>query len=407
MDDIATIGARLRVLRRWRGMTQAQLGGLAGMAPTLISMIENGQRPLDRRSQIAAVAAALGVSETDLVGGPHLSADRLQSDPHSAIPPLREALQLNTITAPAGDYARPLPELVTEMRETIYPLHRDTCDYIKVGALLPPLLDELHVHVAAPQDEAAHKVALETMIDACVRATSMCWALGYADLAQQAATRAREAAAILGDPVQQGKADWAWLLSLPREGARERKLRLIEAAAATMEPHARDSLGFQVLGMITLTASMAAAARQRHDVSAHWIGEAAALAKRVADEPMQNWGQFSPTNVRIWEVAVGVERGEAGGAVLERARRVNLSLLPPRSSRRAAFLADTGRGLARDPRTRPEAVRWLRQAEAAAPQRIRNSAPVRETVAFLLQRANADAGRRELRGLAARIGLPH
>lgn len=33
-------------------------------------MIEIGQRPLDRRSHIAAVARALRISETDLVGGP-------------------------------------------------------------------------------------------------------------------------------------------------------------------------------------------------------------------------------------------------------------------------------------------------------------------------------------------------
>jgi len=66
-----------------------------------------------------------------------------------------------------------------------------------------------------------------------------------------------------------------------------------------------------------------------------------------------------------------------------------------------------GRGLARDPRTQADAVRWLRQAEDAAPQRIRNSAPVRETVGYLLNRARAVAGGRELRSMAARMGLPH
>lgn len=70
-------------------MTQVQLAGLAGLSPSFISMVETGQRPLDRRSHIAAVTKALDVSETDLVGGPHLSADRMQSDPHTAIPALR------------------------------------------------------------------------------------------------------------------------------------------------------------------------------------------------------------------------------------------------------------------------------------------------------------------------------
>ena len=112
-------------------------------------------------------------------------------------------------------------------------------------------------------------------------------------------------------------------------------------------------------------------------------------------------------NVHVWRVTVGVECGESGGAVLELSKGVDLDQLGPVPSRRASFLADGGRGLARESRTMPEAVRWLRQAEEAAPQRVRNSATVRETVAYLLNRAKASAGGRELRGMAARMGVPH
>jgi hypothetical protein len=75
-------------------------------------------------------------------------------------------------------------------------------------------------------------------------------------------------------------------------------------------------------------------------------------------------------------------------------------------SRLADFRADIGRGLARDPRSRGEAVRWLRRAESTAPQRIRNSAPAREAVAYLLSSSRASAGGRELRGMAARMSVP-
>jgi transcriptional regulator with XRE-family HTH domain len=83
MHDATTIGARLRVLRRWRGMTLAQLAGQAGLTPSFLSMAERGQRALDRRSHISALAAALRVSEIDLVGGPHLTKDPVQSQPHA------------------------------------------------------------------------------------------------------------------------------------------------------------------------------------------------------------------------------------------------------------------------------------------------------------------------------------
>jgi transcriptional regulator with XRE-family HTH domain len=405
VDEITT-GARLRTLRRWRGMTQVELAGLADLSPSFVSMVEHGSRMLDRRSHIAALASALRVSETDLVGGPHLSQDRLQSDPHMAIPPLRVALQTNTLTSPSVDRARPLAELHRLVFERIEPLRR-VCDYVGVGQLLPDVLDELHWHVAQPADEAAQRLALESLVEACVIAAAVAKELNYMDLAYLAAMRAKDAAALLDDPVQTGKADFMWLLTLPRAGSWERSLVAAEQSANELEPYARDPLGLQVLGMITLTASMSAAAVQRGDTAAHWLDEAAAVAARVPDEPIRTWQSFSPTNVSIWRISVGVERGEAGGTVLGMAQDINLDLFEPKASRRAGFLVDVGRGLAREQRTRAEAVRWLRKAEDTAPQRVRNSAAAREAVAYLLNRATAAAGGRELRGMAARMGLPH
>jgi transcriptional regulator with XRE-family HTH domain len=109
------------------------------------------------------------------------------------------------------------------------------------------------------------------------------------------------------------------------------------------------------------------------------------------------------------------EAEEAARLIAERYRKqpktssrlTRLDGLEPRSSRRADFCADVGRGLAREPTTRGQAIRWLRRAEEAAPQWIRNSAAVRESVSYLLNRARAEAGGRELRGMAARTGIPH
>ncbi len=198
-----------------------------------------------------------------------------------------------------------------------------------------------------------------------------------------------------------------WLLTLPRAGSWDRTLVAGERIANALEPELRDPLGMQVLGMVTLTTSLAAASLQRGDRAAHWLSQAAGIARHVPDTPARNWQSFSATNVNIWRVTIAVERGEAGTGVLELARNVSLDRLDPKATRRASFLTDVGRGLAREPRTQIEAVRWLRRAEEAAPQRIRNSAPARETVAYLLNRARASAGGPELRGMAARMGLPH
>lgn len=406
MDEI-TIGARLRTLRRWRGLSQVELAGLADLSPSFISMVETGQRPLDRRSHIAGIASALRVSETDLVGGPHLTPDPLQSDPHMAIPALRVALQTNTLTTPAVDRARPLPELVQEVRDQIEPMRRAS-NYVRCGQLLPDVLDELHYHVAAPADEADQQLALQALVEACVCATFTAKNLNYNDLAHLASVRAEEAAGLLGDPVYKGQADFAWLNTLPRASSGMRNLSFAERAANDLEPHADPPLGTEVLGMLTLTASLTAATLQQGDNAKYWLREAEQIARAVPDQPLTTWQSFSTTNVNVWRVTVGVERGESGGAVLELGKHVNLDLLGgPVASRRASFFADGGKGLARESRTMPAAVKWLRQAEESAPQRVRNSATARETVAYLLNRARADAGGRELRGLAARMGLPH
>jgi transcriptional regulator with XRE-family HTH domain len=404
VDEI-TIGARLRTLRRWRGMTQAEVAGLSGLSPSFLSMVETGQRPLDRRSHIAALASALKVSETDLVGGPHLSPDRLQSDPHAVIPALRAALQASNVDDPAVDRARPLPVLTREMM-LIEPLHQ-ACDYTAVGKALPGIMEELHCHVAAPADEALQKAALTMLVDACVCATFTAKDLGYGDLAHLAALRAEEAARRLDDPVQLGKAAFLRIHSLPKAGACDRTLVQAENAASELEPQAANPLGLQVLGMLELTAALSAAVAQDEARAQDWLDEAGRLAERVPEVPDESWMAFSAANVGVWSVAVGVERGYSGGAVLQLAEKVDEGKLAGKQGRRAAFFADVGRGLAREPRTQRDAIGWLRRAEDTAPQWIRNSPAVRGTVTYLLDRAITSAGGRELRGMAARMGVPH
>lgn len=130
-------------------------------------------------------------------------------------------------------------------------------------------------------DEAAKRLALQSLVEACICAAFTAKNLNYPDFAYVAAQRAEETAGLLGDPVYMGKASFAWLMTLTRAGSWERNLAAAERAAGQLEPHARDPLGLAVLGMITLTASLAAASIQRNDTAHHWLGEAAALAARV------------------------------------------------------------------------------------------------------------------------------
>lgn len=406
-DDGVTIGQRVRALRLWRHMTLAELAGLTGMSAPYLSMAERGLRSFDRRSLISDLATALRVSEIELTGGPHLGSDPEQSAPHSAIPALRAALESTSLTDPADVRTRPVAELAAEVR-AVKAAYYDRCDYVAAGELLPAVLDELHVSACPAAAEEDRTQALGLLVEAGIIALFMAKNLGYPDLAHVAALRSDEAARMLGDPVVIGKAAFARFHSTPQAlESWDRSLHLAERAAGALESHARDGEAICVLGLLTLSAAFAAAVLQRPRVMEHWLGQSAALAAQVTDDMSVNWQSFCRTNVAVWWVALAVERGEAGGKVAELARTVDEGKLTTRT-RRADFLVDVGRGVARDPKAAAEAVRWLRRAEETAPQRVRNCAPAREAVGFLLVRASTTvSGGRELRGMAARLGVPH
>jgi len=98
-----------------------------------------------------------------------------------------------------------------------------------------------------------------------------------------------------------------------------------------------------------------------------------------------------------------LESGEAGRAV-ELSRSIRPEAIIS-TSRRAAFHIDVGNALAAGRRNDAEALAQFVCAERVAPQRVRLSPMVRETVGAMLRRARADAGGDALRGLAARVGI--
>jgi len=156
----------------------------------------------------------------------------------------------------------------------------------------------------------------------------------------------------------------------------------------------------QVAGMLHLSAAMLAAVGGDGATSQTHMREANAAASRLGEG---NFGQlwFGPTNVAIWQLGALAELSEGGAA----------AALPPVDvsridsfNRQATMYADLGRCLAQTRRHDAEAMAALLRAETIAPQRIRLSPLVRETVGSMLRRARRSAGGRELQAFAARLG---
>lgn len=408
MDDTALeenslAAARIRFIRRARHMSQLELAARCGVTQGHISRIETGKaNALDSRHFLGLLVTALQVSVQQITGGAPVTRDPVQSAPQRVIPHLRVALTTNRLGDAVTGHARTPGQLRDEVYEVIEPLRRAS-DLAEAGALLPDVLDELHYHVADPSGEDVQKAALETLVEACVISSVIAKETWHIDLASIAAQRGIDAAVMLGDPVQCGKADFMRLMTMPRESW-DRNLaasvRAAEALAGTSDP-----AGLQVRGMLELTCALTAATARRSGTARQWLEAATETASRVPDEPDVTWQSFSATNVAMWSTAIALEQGENGRAVLDQAKKVDLSRVAPRTSRRAGFYSHIGRAAARDPRTRQEAVRFLAAADKAAPQRMRNSAPFRETVAYLVVEARTAAVRRDLESLARRVGV--
>jgi hypothetical protein len=65
-DDARTIGRRVRQTRYARGKSLRVVAELAGISKSHLHRIETGQRALDSRSEIVALANALRVAPTEL-----------------------------------------------------------------------------------------------------------------------------------------------------------------------------------------------------------------------------------------------------------------------------------------------------------------------------------------------------
>ncbi|MGH3753579.1 MAG: helix-turn-helix domain-containing protein [Pseudonocardiaceae bacterium] len=402
--QVRSIGGRIREIRIWRGMSLKATAELAGITEGYLSRIERNERPVNSRSLLEAIAAALRVAPAELAeqAFPPAMADPVAAETQAAVIALDAALTDYKLGEPTGETARPWPAVAADL-DRLTTVLRPAGDYAALGVLLPGLMTELYtLYVTDPQ----RRVEVCTALMGCYHAAgALLKNLGVRGLPALTAFRAQQVAEELDEPAWLGLATWMRACTLGGQGRRPRMLAVSLRGAHELESHLDDPRAAQVYGALHLNAALAAAAMRRGGDCADHLNEAAAMAQRVSGDG-HGFGNlyFGPDNVGIWRVSIAVELGEAGRA-REIARLVDPSRVPS-AMRQAVFWADLGRGMAQQRATRDEAVGALLRAEQIAPQHIRPDPFVRETVADLLRRAPRDAAAgRELRGMAYRMGI--
>jgi transcriptional regulator with XRE-family HTH domain len=387
-NEARTTGARLRQIRHARRKSLRVVAGLAGISASHLSRIENGERALDRRSLIVALANALQVSPTELTTLPIPAPANGHSD--AAVGAVRLALMAVGRDRPGG-----LVVSLTELRQRVSVT--ESLDYSRRGEALPGLIADLHTTIAAGQ-AVAELLQLAVMVHA---QTVRGWLLVVGaplDLRWQASMLARQAAEELEDPTLLGVVAWGAVVEMLASGAFE--LAAAELDSATVPTDTSE--GLQLDGMLALSRSLVAAAAKRPGDMAAPLEYAAHVAQRTGQGNAFRMG-FGPVNVGLWRMAGALEAGDPDTAI-----QVAEGLRPeehPSRERRATYWMDYGRALARV-RRRDDAVMALRTAEELFPMRVLRNPFARDVIAELVAHSRRDSLGRELRGMAYRAGLP-
>ncbi len=396
MDEAQALGWRIREVRCWRGLTLREAADLAGRSFSFWGQVERGEKPVANRATLEAMASALQVHPAELTGQPWAPRDAVGAEAQAGLLAIEIALERYELGVDPEVPVRAWPRIQADIDRLVH-LRHHVVDYAVQGELASALIGELQAaYVRLPQ---RRREVLHGLITAYYEAASITKALrgcGSAGLAVRAVQQCAEA---LDEVVWLGYAAWTRGImtgQLDRAGQYRRSVVVAETLTSRLD----SSDALQACGMLHLSAALAAGAQDDHDTAATHLAEASALAARM-DTEVGTWAGlwFGPTNVGMWRTSIAVEVGQA----LQAAKTVHPELLPNR--RQTEFWAEVGRALAAEKKTRDKAVRVLVHAERLAPQRIRHDVFVREAVAGLLRTARRDAGGRELRGLAWRMGL--
>src|SRR5437588_1515812 len=133
------IGRKLRQLRHARGKSLSVVAGLAGISKSYLSRLESGERALDRRSLILALANALDVAPSEITGAELALPGEAGDD--RALAEVRLALLAVSMGEPRGE-VQPVEQLTARVHAVV--AAQNECHSIAVGAALPSLIRDLH-----------------------------------------------------------------------------------------------------------------------------------------------------------------------------------------------------------------------------------------------------------------------
>lgn len=401
--DTLHIGRRIAFWRTRRGFTQTEFGQHMGQTKRWVQDLEGGKRQSDPRlSVLVRAAEVLRIPLEQLVS---------DSPPSSVSPPGVPAEALGVVDAlySPAEVGVP-PSLGVLQRRLVYACEAfQACHYAALARELPALI--------AGAEQAVQQAAVDRVCEAhgllsrvYQLVTSYLHKYGAATAIQAAlaADRALAAAERSGDAVQIGAASRRVAKSLVYQQRPQVAVEFATAAARRLggDLEARGPLGLSTLGMLYLSAALAASSQERTTArvraASGYVDEAEDVAGRQGGDMNEDWTMFGPTNVVLHRVDMLV-RFEDGWSALDAADGLDPAAVGNLTRERQAGLHVTKARASLLTRHREQAASELLEADDLAPEEVEGRPDAVDLVKDVVGATPAPDG--NLRALAERCGL--
>lgn len=390
----ARIGARVAALRKARGLTQRGLAQRANVSYSLLTKVEAGHAPATPVF-VGAVARALRVDVPMVNGQPYMSAPHSSRRVYDHMIEIRRSLLAYDLAGATEPDVPPrnLDAIAEDVRCASH-LRRNT-QFVKLAAMLPPLLEEL-TFVATAGTDGPREQAFALLAEVYYAVECLASGQGHQDVYLLAIERFTWAAEQSGDPLLIAAARWGRAGPLMRDGAYQQGLKLLDTARAELDTTNEAELA--VHGSLHLRSSLLAARANQPGAAWEHLSEADALAASIGHETNYAELSFGPSNVTVHGVSSAVEMSDHVRALEIGATAQPLDAPPERVGHHYIDLARAYQ-MHGDHRA---ALRALQRARHVAPQQTRYHPMTRE---LALAIASAGRGTEELTRFMSWLGL--
>lgn len=397
-------GQRLQLLRTRRGLTRAQLGGLAGRSAEWVKAVETGRLKTPRLEVILRLAEILRVRDlSDLTGDQTVHVDLFAGPGHPRLAAVKAAVDAFPLgasrEAPPAAHLRARLARAWSARHSA-PNHRDV-----VGALLPDLIRDAQAAVRQAETGTDRRTAQSVLAEVYSLSQFFVAYQPDAALLWRVAERGLIAAQESEDPHAIGVA--AWLAAQAHrdsgpahfDAADEVNLHTL-AYLEPLLPNAADDV-LAIAGALTFEAGYTAARRGETGTAWRYWDQARDMAARLPETYYHPVTSFSRAIMGAHAVTIAVELHQGGESVRQAAAADAVTI--PSRPRRARHRIEEARGYQLD--GQPDvALATLDKAFEAAPETIRYNGFAKRIVLEEAE-AKSPARRRRASELAVKLGL--